>query len=63
MRATVAPPTTVNRVLLMAELDPIADAGAGDPGICNGPTAVLSSCNKILDNGIGLRIALHMLVL
>ena len=22
---------------LAAELDPIADAGAGDPGICNGP--------------------------
>jgi hypothetical protein len=26
------------RLLLMAELAPIADAGAGDPGICNGPT-------------------------
>jgi hypothetical protein len=25
------------RLLLMAELVPIADAGAGDPGICNGP--------------------------
>ena len=25
-------------LLLTAELDPIADAGAGDPGICNGPT-------------------------
>jgi hypothetical protein len=24
-------------LLLAAELDPIADAGAGDPGICNGP--------------------------
>jgi hypothetical protein len=24
---------------LAAELDPIADAGAGDPGICIGPTA------------------------
>src|SRR6516162_2155265 len=37
MRATVAPPTTVNRACyLAAELDPIADAAAGDPGICNG---------------------------
>jgi hypothetical protein len=25
------------RLLLMAQLAPIADAGAGDPGICNGP--------------------------
>jgi hypothetical protein len=25
------------RLLVMAELAPIADAGAGDPGICNGP--------------------------
>jgi hypothetical protein len=24
-------------LLLVAELAPIADAGAGDPGICNGP--------------------------
>ena len=38
MRATVAPPTTVNRALLsVAELGRIADALAGDPGICNGP--------------------------
>jgi hypothetical protein len=38
MRATVAPPTTVNRACyLAAELDSIADAGAGDFGICNGP--------------------------
>src|SRR6516162_10241782 len=38
VRATVAPPTTVNRACyLAAELDPIADAGAGDPGFCNGP--------------------------
>jgi hypothetical protein len=27
------------RLLLMAELAPISDAGAGDPGICNGPQA------------------------
>jgi hypothetical protein len=27
------------RLLLMAQLAQIADAGAGDPGICNGPTA------------------------
>src|SRR6516225_7954353 len=27
------------RLLLMAELAPISDAGAGDPGICNGPEA------------------------
>jgi hypothetical protein len=25
------------RLLLVAELAPIADTGAGDPGICNGP--------------------------
>ena len=25
------------RLLLMAELAQISDAGAGDPGICNGP--------------------------
>ena len=25
------------RLLLMAQLAQIADAGAGDPGICNGP--------------------------
>jgi hypothetical protein len=40
VRGMVAPPTTVNRIcLLAAELDQIADAGAGDPGICNGPGA------------------------
>jgi hypothetical protein len=32
------------RLLLVAELDQIADAGAGDPGICNGPIGV--SCAK-----------------
>jgi hypothetical protein len=30
-------------LLLTAELDPIADAGAGDPGICNGPILVQKS--------------------
>jgi hypothetical protein len=29
-------------LLLVAELDPIADAGAGDPGICNGPEAIVN---------------------
>ena len=39
MRATVAPPTTVTRACqLVSELAPIADAGADDHGICNGPT-------------------------
>jgi hypothetical protein len=31
------------RLQLMAELAQIADAGAGDPGICNGPTAVVDA--------------------
>ena len=51
VRATVAPPTTVNRACyLAAELDPIADAGAGDPGFCNGPITEVSitshACSK-----------------
>jgi hypothetical protein len=38
--ATVAPPTTVNRACyLVSELAPIADTGADDHGICNGPIA------------------------
>ena len=38
MRATVAPADHCQPGLrLAAELDPIADAGAGDPGFCNGP--------------------------
>jgi hypothetical protein len=28
---------------LAAELDPIADAGASDPGICNGPKAGIAA--------------------
>jgi hypothetical protein len=44
VRATVAPPTTVNRACyLVTELDPIADAGAGDRGICNGPILLQKS--------------------
>src|ERR1700746_3570954 len=31
---------------LVAELDRIADAGAGDPGICNGPTTDSCSAAK-----------------
>ena len=38
MRATAAPPTTFNRACYWwRNLIVIADAGAGDPGICNGP--------------------------
>jgi hypothetical protein len=41
--ATVAPPTTVNRACeLVSELAQIADAGADDHGICNGPKAVVN---------------------
>jgi hypothetical protein len=38
VRATVAPQARRQlRLLLMAQLAQIADAGACDPGICNGP--------------------------
>jgi hypothetical protein len=44
VRGTAAPPTTVNRACyLVAELDPIADARGGDPGICNGPTTQVAA--------------------
>jgi len=35
-------------LLVVAELAPIADAGAGDRGICNGPKPVASRCIKFL---------------
>ena len=35
------------RLLLVAELDPIADAGAGEPGICNGPRLCEKSARYI----------------
>jgi hypothetical protein len=31
---------------LTAELDPIADTEAGDPGICNGPKAASRAANE-----------------
>jgi hypothetical protein len=35
---------------LAAELDPIADAGAGDPGICNGPMLLKKSLSTADQN-------------
>jgi hypothetical protein len=42
---------------LAAELDAIADAGAGDPGICNGPTGLMHSSKKgrSLDHLVGAK--------
>ena len=42
-------------LLLTTELDPIADAGAGDPGICNGATSGLSQRSNLglLDHLVG----------
>jgi hypothetical protein len=34
-------------LLVVAELAPIADAGAGDRGICNGPKAAARAAKKI----------------
>jgi hypothetical protein len=39
-------------LLLTAELDQIADAGAGDPGICNGPILLQKSAR----GGLGATI-------